>query len=309
MDFKHLQQFLTLAETLNFRRAAEKLHMAQPPLSVSIRKLEDEVGVALFTRGKDGVKLTESGEAALAEARRALFHAGQFRQTARVAFTGEGGTLRIGFVGSATYKVLPRVLPKFRQRYPGVKLELRELISIRLMQMLKEDGLDIGVVRVPVASGANTRLATLLTETFSLAVPCANPLAQCRTVRLQDLANEDFILYSGSDAPGLRTAAIHACQLRGFTPRVTQEAIQVQTVLSLVEAGFGVALVPSVSRRFESRQVVYKTLDDFPASASIGISLAWSPAAESAAVRNFIDVALGEFAHPGQTASDISADA
>jgi DNA-binding transcriptional LysR family regulator len=97
------------------------------------------------------------------------------------------------------------------------------------------------------------------------------------------------------DAPGLRTAAIHACQLRGFMPRVTQEAIQVQTVLSLVEAGFGVALVPSVSRRFNSRHVIYKKLADFPASASIGISLAWRPSAESAAVRNFLDVAAQVF--------------
>jgi len=295
MDFKHLQQFLTLAETLNFRRAAEKLHMAQPPLSVSIRKLEADVGVALFTRGKDGVKLTESGEAALAEARRALFHAAQFRQTARAASTGEGGTLRIGFVGSATHHVLPRILPKFRQQYPGVTLELHEIISIRLMQMLEDEGLDIGVVRVPVASGSNSRLATMLTETFALAVPCSNPLAQRESVRLADLANEDFILYSGADAPGLRTAAIHACQLRGFTPRVAQEAIQVQTVLSLVEAGFGVALVPSISRRFESQQIAYKTLDDFPSSATIGISLAWNPSAESAAVRNFIDVATRQF--------------
>jgi len=295
MDFKHFQQFLTLAETLNFRRAAEKLHMAQPPLSVSIRKLEAEVGVTLFTRGKDGVKLTESGEAALAEARRALFHAAQFRQAARAASTGDLGTLRIGFVGSATHEVLPRILPRFHALYPRVELELREAISIRIMQGIEEEAFDIGVVRVPVAIGSNTRLATLFTETFVLAVPKSNPLAQRATIRLKDLSDEGFILYSGVDAPGLRTAAIHACQLRGFMPRVTQEAIQVQTVLSLVEAGFGVALVPSVSRRFNSRHVIYKKLADFPASASIGISLAWKPSAESAAVRNFLDVSTQAF--------------
>jgi len=291
MDFKHLRQFLTLAETLNFHRAAEKLHMAQPPLSVSIRKLEAEVGVTLFTRGKDGVRLTESGEAAMAEARRALFHAAQFRQAARAASTGDLGTLRIGFVGSATHEVLPRILPRFHALHPGIELELRETISTRIMQNIEEETIDIGVVRVPVAIGSNTRLATLFTETFVLAVPKGNPLAARATVRLKDLHEEGFILYSGTDAPGLRTAAIHACQLRGFMPRVTQEAIQVQTVLSLVEAGLGVALVPSVSRRFHSRHVIYKTLADFPASASIGISLAWKPSTESTAVRNFLDAA------------------
>jgi len=296
MDLRQFQQFLTLAETLNFRRAADKLHMAQPPLSVSIRKLEDEVGAALFTRGKDGVKLTGSGEAALADARRALFHAAQFRQAARAAATGEGGTLRIAFVGSATHAVLPRILPRFRQLYPGVKLVLREAISIRLMQQVEEQTVDIGVVRVPVAFGSNTRLATLQTETFVLAMPRSHPLAKRTNLRLRDLSDEDFILYSDSDAPGLRTAALHACQLRGFMPRVAQEAIQVQTVLSLVEAGLGIALVPSVSRRFSSRNVIYKTLSDMPASAAIGISLAWNPAAESAAARHFREVAVQAFA-------------
>ncbi len=295
MDLRHFQQFLVLAETLNFRRAAEKLHMAQPPLSVSIRKLETDLGVELFHRGKDGVRLTKSGEAALADAQRALFHAAQFRATALAASTGEGGRLRIGFVGSATHEVLPRLLPNFRRKFPGVGLDLREATSIRIMQEIQDETLDIGVVRIPVSIGSNIRLATLQTETFVLAVPKNHALADHPTVRLQDLSEEGFILYSAGDAPGLRTAAIHACQLRGFMPHVVQEAIQVQTVLSLVEAELGVALVPSISRRFSSRHVVYKTLSDFPASASIGISLAWHPSAESAVIKNFIEVATHIF--------------
>ncbi|GAB2893894.1 LysR family transcriptional regulator [Paralcaligenes sp. KSB-10] len=291
MDFRHLQQFVVLAETLNFRRAAEKLHMSQPPLSVSIRKLESDVGVALFTRGKDGVKLTESGEAALVDARRALFHAEQFRQMAQAASTGDGGILRVGFVGSTTHFILPKLLTQFRQRYPGVQLVLREATSIRIMQELEEETLDVGVVRVPVSSHAGTRLLSLHTEHFVLAMPKMHPLVQRASLQLKDLSEEGFILYTATDAAGLRMAAIHACQLRGFTPRVVQEAVQVQTVLSLVEVGLGVALVPSISRRFASTQIVYKTLSDFPDSASIGISVAWNPSAEIAAVRNFREVA------------------
>lgn len=291
MDFRHIQQFLVLAETLNFRRAAEKLHMAQPPLSVSIRKLEQELGVDLFVRGKDGVSLTKSGEAARDEAKKALFHANQFRLAAQAAATGVGGRLRIGFVGSATHEILPRLIPRFRRAFAGIELDLREATSIQIMSELEQEHMDVGIVRIPVASGSGIRLSTLQTETFVLAIARSHPLAQQESVKLRDLAEEEFILYAGSDAPGLRMAALHACQLRGFMPKVVQEAIQVQTVLSLVEANLGVALVPSISKRFVSRSVVYKTLADFPTSASIGISLAWKESTQSQAVRNFIDVA------------------
>ncbi|WP_370632109.1 LysR family transcriptional regulator [Pusillimonas sp. MFBS29] len=234
MDFRHLQQFVVLAETLNFRKAAEKLHMSQPPLSVSIRKLETELGVTLFVRGKDGVRLTKSGEAALDDARRALFHAGQFKRAAVAASTGEGGVLRIGFVGSATHTILPGMLSRFRQRHPAVQLVLREATSIQVMQELADETLDVGVVRVPVSTDSRIRLQALLTENFVLAMPKSHPLAQRQTLKLGDVAQEDFILYTESAATGLRMAAIHACQLAGFSPRVAQEAVQVQTVLGLV---------------------------------------------------------------------------
>ena len=295
MDFRHIQQLVVLAETLNFRRAAEKLHMAQPPLSVSIRKLEQELGVTLFDRGKEGVKLTKSGEAALEEAQKALFHANQFKLAAQAASTGVGGRLRIGFVGSATHEVLPKLIARFRRAFAGIELDLREATSIRIMDELEQEQMDVGVVRIPVASGSGIRLTTLQTETFVLAVARSHPLADEANVKLKDLAEEEFILYAGSDAPGLRMAALHACQLRGFMPKVVQEAIQVQTVLSLVEANMGIALVPSISKRFVSRSVVYKTLIDFPASASIGISLAWKESTQSQAVRNFIEVANQTF--------------
>src|SRR5690606_12680011 len=205
--------------------------------------------------------------------------------------TGEGGVLRVGFVGSATHAILPNILSQFRQRYPAVQLVLREATSIRIMQELAGESLDIGVVRVPVSTDFFMRLLALQTEDFVLALPKSHHLAQRPTLMLKDLSEEDFILYTASDAAGLRMAAIHACQLAGFTPRVAQEAVQVQTVLGLVEVGLGVALVPSVSRRFTSKQLVYKTLADFPASASIGISLAWNPLTDIAAIQKFRDVA------------------
>lgn len=298
MDFRHLQQFVMLAETLNFRRAAQKLHMAQPPLSVSIRKLETELGVQLFVRGKDGVRLTDSGVAALVEARRALFHAERFQWVARAVASGEGGVLRVGFVGSATHEILPRIVPRFRLQYPSVELVLLEVTSIRLLQMLNDERLDVGIVRVPAPSAGRIGLMTLQSETFVLALPAAHPLAKRKSVKLADLADEPFIVYSAADGPGLRTAVLHACQCCGFTPRISQEAVQVSTLHSLVESGLGVALVPAVSQRFSSAGVVYKSLSDLPASAGIGLSLAWNPQAQTPALEHFKVLAHQLFVEP-----------
>lgn len=295
MDIRQLQQFVTVAETLNFRRAAERLHISQPPLSVSIRKLEAEIGAQLFTRGKDGVKLTKSGEAALTDARRALFHAKQVGEVARASLTGEGGVLRVGFVGSATHYILPRLLTSFRADYPNVRLMLREATSIRILDELEDDSLDIGVVRIPVSSKAACTMLSLQVEPFVLAVPGSHRLASSTTCNLSDLADEEFILYAPGDANGLRMAAEHVCQLRGFSPKVAQEAIQVQTVFSLVEAGLGIALVPAINRRFTSENVAYVTLSDFPPGAMIGISLAWRAGGETSTIRNFTQTAQEVF--------------
>ena len=124
MDLRRIRHFVVLAETLNFRRAAERLHMAQPPLSVSIQKLEAELGAKLFTRESSGVALTPSGRAVLVEAKKLLFHGSQLNEMAKNAVDGTGGTLHIGFVGSASYGMLQKLLPLFRAEYPGVELVL-----------------------------------------------------------------------------------------------------------------------------------------------------------------------------------------
>lgn len=299
MDFRHLRQFVVLAETLNFRRAAERLHISQPPLSVSIRKLEAELGTDLFHRGREGVKLTKSGEAALEEAKRALFHADEFIHAARAAAKGERGVLRIGFVGSATRSILPSVIPVFRRRYPGMQLILREARSTQIVDALENGELDIGILRIPVPASTQLKMMTLQTEHLLLAIPTGHPLAATDVIRMADLADQDFIFYT-EDAPGLRMAALHACEAHGFTPRITQEAVQVATLMSLVEAGLGIALLPSVSQLTPSNLLTWKSVIDFPDSASIGISVAWRPENETAAIRNFQAVANDVFPAIGQ---------
>ncbi len=298
MDLKRLHHFVTVAETLNFRRAAEQLHMAQPPLSVSIQKLEAALGTRLFERNTSGVSITPAGLAVLAEAKRALFHAGQITQMAQSAVRGTGGRLQIGFVGSAIYGMLQKLVSSFRAQYPGVELVLREATSVRILEMLESGELDVGLVRTPLVENTLVSLLPLDRDEFVAALPSTNPLAQRARLRLADLRLEPFIMYRSTEGPGLRGAAMFACQRAGFYPLITQEALQIQTVLALVEIGLGVALVPSVMQRFVSEHITYKPLIGEKDNGSVGMALAVRPGMESPAAIKFKELALKSFNHP-----------
>ena len=274
MNLRQLQQFVALAETGNFHKAAERMHMAQPPLSVSIRKLEDEMGGPLFVRGPGGVRLTAAGQAMLADARQAIFHAQQCQQAVTAALHGEGGVLRIGFIGSATYSLLPRLIPSFRARFPKIELELTESTTARILDLLSAHSLDLGLVRFPVLHPGAFELTPLEQDAFVLAVPADSAWACHATMPLSAVAGEPFIMYPESVVPNLFAVAMRRCQQSGFAPRVAQEAVQVQTVVSLVESGLGVALVPGVAQRYVNRRVKFLHLSDTPAQSNIGIALA-----------------------------------
>lgn len=295
MDLRRIRHFVILAETLNFRRAAERLHMAQPPLTVSIQKLEVELGTKLFTRESTGVSLTSNGRAVLIDARKLLFHGSQLRETAKGAIEGTGGTLQIGFVGSATCGMLQKLLPQFRAEYPGVGLILREATSVAIMQQLEDNALDLGLVRVPLLQAFKATLVQLEHDEYIAALPRGNALADKGLLKLSDMAGESFVMYAPTHAAGLHSTAMLACQQAGFIPRVTQQAIQVQTVLALVESGLGVALVPSIMQRFVSDKIVYRPFMDFPPVASIGLALAYMTETESPAASRFRKLASREF--------------
>jgi DNA-binding transcriptional LysR family regulator len=295
MHLRRIRHFVCLAETLNFHRAAERLNISQPPLTVSIHKLEAELGAQLFNRASTGVSLTPMGRSVLLEARKLLFNANQLRESARSVLDGTGGTLQIGFVGSATYGMLQKLLPLFRAEYPGVALILREATSVAIMQELDGDTLDIGLVRVPLLQASRATLVHLEKDDFVAALPRGNSLAAKGPLKLSDLAGESFVMYAPTSAAGLHATAMLACQQAGFIPRVTQQAIQIQTVLALVESGLGVALVPSVMQRFVSDRIVYRPFVDFPAGASIGLALAYLAETESPAAGKFRMLASREF--------------
>lgn len=292
MDLRRIRHFVVLAETLNFRRAAERLHMSQPPLTVSIQKLEAELGSALFERSPSGVALTPTGRTVLTEARKLLFQSGQLQAVARDVVEGTGGVLRVGFVGTTTYGMLQRLLPQFRAEYPGVRLVLREATSVAILEQLEDHGLDIGLVRTPLLRSTKAILVPLEDDNFVAALPRGHHLAARGPLRMRDLANEHFVMYSARAAGGLQSAAMLACQSAGFVPKVSQEAVQVQTLLALVESGTGVALVPSVMQRYTSDKLLYRPIEDLPQIAHVGLALGYMEGSELAAAARFRDVAV-----------------
>jgi DNA-binding transcriptional LysR family regulator len=247
MELRQLLYFTTLSETLNFRRAAEKLNISQPPLSVAIRKLEEELGVALFVRSSRGVMLTAVGEVALKHARSALAEASQLREAVLEGGSGARGRLALGFVGSAIYALLPRLLGLYRERYPNVNLVLQESTSTDIARRILARQLDVGLVRLPLLEPAGLESKVIERDEFVVAMAATNPLASHDSLPLSALAGEPFILYTRVSV--LRGAILAACHRAGFVPEIAQEAAQVFTILSLVQSGLGVALVPSNATR------------------------------------------------------------
>ena len=292
MNLRQLRQFVTLAETGNFHRAAEMLHMAQPPLSVSIRKLEEEMGEALFERRSTGVFLTTVGEAMLADARLTLFHAEQCRQAVMDARQGQGGLLRMGIIGSATYALLPELIPSLRERFPKIELELTEATSSEILDGLVSRRFDVGFVRYPVLHPAPFELLPMDRDDFVLAVSERSPLAAQEAIALSEAAHEPFIMYPRDKVPSLSALALMRCQLSGFTPRVAQEAMQVQTIMSLVASGLGVGLVAGVARLVMPRGVKCLALTDNPPGFHVGIALARLQGNTSRLVERFTEHAL-----------------
>ena len=288
MDLRQLRYFVTLAETLNFRRAAARLNLSQPPLTVAIRKLEAEVGTPLFVRGSRGATLTAAGEAALGFARGALAQAEQLRIAAHDNVSGARGRLRIGFVGSAIYALLPQLIPAFRTRYPAVELILEESTSAEIARRLRTRDLDVGLIRLPLVESAKLEVVGIQGDELHVALPAAHALAEAGHIELGSLAQERFIVHTQVSI--LRAVTLLACHEAGFAPEIAQEAAQVPTILSLVQSGLGVALVPSMTQRMLPGAVVLVPLDK---SVKIETGVALPQDSDCAAARHFADIAIG----------------
>jgi DNA-binding transcriptional LysR family regulator len=290
MELRQLRQFIAVAEEHSFRRAAERLCMAQPPLSVAIRKLEEEIGVPLFERGSRGVVPTPAGVAALEAARRCLDIAADVKVAALAAADGETGRLRIGFIGSVTFGLLPRLIQDFRQRHSQVTLDLRESNNLELLTLVANHQLDLAFVRLPVVRMAGLALRTVEQDVFCVALPPGHPLAAFESLSVRQLEGEPCIGYTPSRVGGLQAGMAQLLEECGVAPRITQEAVQVQTVVGLVSSGLGIALIPSANVPLMTRKVEYRPLNDLPDNARIGIALIYRAGDSSPVVKRFLDM-------------------
>ena len=286
MELRHLRYFIAVAEELNFTRAADRLHMAQPPLSQQIQQLEAQLGFQLFRRTKRTVTLTEAGQVFFEEAQKILLQVDRAIQLAQQTSRGELGQLTIGFVSSAAHNVVPAILQQFRTLNPAVKLELREMTTNEQLQRLREGQIDIGFIRPPVEDGVNSEI--VFREPLIVALPQTHHLADRAHVELRELSTEPFIMFPRSLAPGLYDPIVSLCQQAGFSPIAAQEAIQMQTIVSLVAAEMGVAIVPASMQNFQRSGVIYKALSE--STCIVAIALIWR-SNPTAAVQRFLAVA------------------
>lgn len=245
MDLRQLRQFIVLSETRSFSVAAQKLHLGQPALSTSIRRLEEEFGCQLFLRTSRGVDLTPAGQAAIADLRRAVLHVQQARDQARLAAAGESGTLRVGFVGSLASTLMPRLLAAYCARHPRIRLQLEEATTSLLVGRIKRGEVDVGLVRLPIDHDPDLVTAHLQDDHLLAALPRDHVLSALDEIPLAQMAAHPFIHYTDEVQGALASSIDALFQTAGLAPQAIHRATQVQTVLGLVAEGIGLALVPS----------------------------------------------------------------
>ena len=282
IDLRKLEQFVAVAEELHFHRAAQRLGMSQPPLTVAIRRLEEDLGVLLIERGNRVLGLTAAGGAFLAEARETLRQVERAVATARDTGAGRTGLVRLGYVGSALYGRLPDVIARFRADRPGVRLELREATTAAQVAGLREGTLDVGVVIPPLVEADEIELTGFDRDRLCLALPRDHPLAGRPDLALADAAQEPFVLWPMAEGRGFLLRAVRLCAEAGFVPNVAQEAHGMHAVLSLVAVGAGVSIVPESMAGFRADRIAYGSLEGQDASFELCLAhLEPAPAADA----------------------------
>jgi DNA-binding transcriptional LysR family regulator len=298
-ELRHLRYFVAVAEEGHFGRAAERVGIAQPPLTQQIHKLEAIVGECLFER-RPRVRLTPAGEAFLEGARRILAQAEEAVAVTRRAGSGSAGSLTVGFPASALLTIVPDVVRRYHEQYPGVELKLREMSTAAQLEALANRTIDVGFLRQAPTDLGELSCALSFAEPFCVVLPFGHPLAERPNVRLAELGEEPFVLFPQSVAPGLHRQVHELCQSAGFMPRVVQEAQEWLTIVGLVEAGIGLSIVPASFRRLRWGGVQYLGLADAEVTTTVSLVSAAGPARPTAL--RFIELAT----HVMSAASDLA---
>jgi DNA-binding transcriptional LysR family regulator len=285
MELRHLRYFTAVVACKGYREASRRLHIAQPSISEAVSDLEDELGLKLFLRTHRNARLTPEGEIFYADSIRILQQAETAILTAKRAAQGKVGRLSIGFIGSATLSFLPDLIRRYKLMYPNVKLVLHDLYPVGLDQAWDRGEIDIAITR-SLEHSKNLQSRILLRDPLVAVLPRSRKL-KSKKIRLADLAKERFILFHRKGAPAVFDTIVGACRSQGFSPRVENEPNSMQTILSLVEAEEGVAIVPASSSSLRSNGVQFIRL--VPGNLYLDLIVAWPLGEASAVLRTFLD--------------------
>lgn len=268
MEIRHLRYFAAVARELNFSRAAEKLHMAQPPLSRQIRQLEDELGAELIDRGARPLRLTPAGQFFQVQAQQLLERLTEVQAaTSRIA-RGRRAWFGIGFVPSTLYGALPEVIRRFREASPGLEVGLSEMTTLQQIDALKAGRIDVGFGRLRLED-PRVEGEVVGEEPVVAALPAGHRLARRRQLKLATLAGEPLLLYPATPRPSYADQVLEMFRSRGLAPTIALEANEMQTAIGLVVAGIGYALVPQSVQGLHRVGVVYLPLDDAAVSSPV----------------------------------------
>ncbi len=275
IELRQLRHFIAVAEELHFGRAARRLHMTQPPLSQSIQALEAQLGTPLFVRTRRSVALSAAGAALLPEALRILHQVSELPALAQRTAAGALGQLSISFISIADYSVLPSVLREFRRACPEVAIRLQEATTDVQLELLAEASLDVGFLLPPLPDKLKSELDyyPVLSESLMLALPEGSVRGRHTAVALAQVAHLPLIIFPRPIAPRFHDLILGCFERAGLSPNIGQEAIQMQTIVSLVSAGMGIALVPQSVSNLKRPGVDYRALKD--PSPTLEVGLAW----------------------------------
>ncbi len=283
VEVRQMRYFIAVAEEKHFGRAAQRLHMAQPPLSQQIKQLEEQLGTQLLIRTTRKVDLTAAGELLLGRARLLLAEIDKLAQDVKLVGQGASGVLRVGFSGTATYRLMPTIVQAARRHMPGLRLNVQgEMLTPEMENALEEQRVDVAVLRPPIRSN-QLSLKFLEKDELILALPEDHELASGGLLDLAELAQEPFIAYPLSSA--VNVISTDACRQVGFSPRIVQEAKETSTLLSFVAAGMGVALVPTARSMFALQGIVFRQLRNAP---EVDLAVAWKSGNETVLLRKFL---------------------
>jgi len=297
VELRHLRAFLAVADELHFGRAAERLHMAQPPLSQQIRQLERYLGVQLFARNTRSVELTSAGQAMLGPARKVLIDVEDAERAARAGGRGEYGRVTVGFAGASSNSALPILARVVRTTYPNIDLEMHgQLYANAALARLVDGSLDLGFIRLPfIAPGVQYQV--IEREQLVVALPEDHPLAAKGALSLRELANESWVTFPADAGSSVQSLLQQVCLAAGYSPNVVQAAPDSYTIIALVAAHVGITLtLTSVMRANLDEAVAYRPLvDDLPVVES---AIGWSSQNPSAALRSVVRLVQVAFPEP-----------